>query len=196
MIDISSNNLDRIKKIFQRAREYAPSIIFIDEIDTFGSRENGGNSYIINELLTQIDGFEKSQSDIFVIAATNYKERIDPAILRAGRLELHFEVPTLDKGARSAFLNKLIKKYGKGKFDLDKLITQTSGLTGAQIDKIGNESFLYCLKNGIANVSQDILLEQINIEKYGDRIEHHMIDDMLEQTAYHEASHAVISKIV
>jgi len=196
LINFSDNNYQKMKLIFQRAREYSPSIIFIDEIDTFGSRKEDGIISAINELLTQINGFKDENDEIFIIAATNYKDRVDEAILRAGRIELHIEIPTLDKAGRKAFWKKILQGEVETGIDIDKLIKYTAGLTGAQIEKIANESALYAIRNGKSSISEIILIEQINTEKYGKRITQKSIDEELEEVAYHEAGHAVISKIL
>ncbi|MCK5294657.1 MAG: AAA family ATPase, partial [Arcobacteraceae bacterium] len=145
LIDINKKNMSTMKEIFNRAKEYAPAIIFIDEIDTIGSREKNGNSYLINELLTQIDGFSTNEN-IFIIAATNHKENLDPALLRAGRLELHIEVPTLDKNARRFFVKRILEKPCETNIDIEKLVTYTSNLNGSSLEKISNESSLYCIR--------------------------------------------------
>ena len=97
--------LDKIKKVFAKAKEYAPSIIFIDEIDTIGMREKGNSREVqINKFLAEMDGFSnKVDEHVFIIAATNYKENIDPAIIRPGRIEIHIKVDDLDKDAQKIF---------------------------------------------------------------------------------------------
>lgn len=186
-----------MKKIFARAREYAPAIIFIDELDSFGSREKGGSSAIINELLKQMDGFDKSQDEpVFVLGATNHRENIDSAILRPGRLDLHMEIPVLDKKGREYFIDKLLQRPSAKNISKEKLVMYTTTLTGAQIEKIGNESALCAIREGLREITEEILIEQINIEKYGERITKKSILDEVEATAYHEAGHAVIAKVL
>lgn len=197
LIDHGNSNLEFMKTVFRRARDYSPSIVFIDEIDTVGSRQKGGSKAVINELLTQINGFsDKPDESIFIIAATNHKDDIDPAILRPGRIELHVEIPTLDVEGRKYFINKMLELPCKKDISVSKLVMYTAGMTGAQLEKVENESALYALRNGIELISEEIILEQINIEKYGNRITGKSIEEMLGETAYHEAGHAVISKVL
>lgn len=197
LIDFSKNDYTLMKKIFERAKEYAPSIIFIDEIDTFGNRENGGSISAINELLTQISGFDdNTQESVFIIAATNYKDRIDNAILRAGRIELHVEIPTLDIEGRTAFIDKILQKPVEKNIDVKKLLMYTYGMTGAQLEKIANESALHAIRTGKTLISEESLIEQINIEKYGKRVTNKTMENELREVAYHEAGHAVISSIL
>lgn len=189
-------DLDFMKKIFKRAREYAPSIIFIDEIDAIGKRTGGSIDIIINHFLTELNGFGDSKDNIFVIAATNIKEKIDPAILRSGRIDQHIEIGNLDKEAREYFINKIIKNHNLININKEKIIIYTSGMTGADLERVNRESSLYLIKHGLEKLTEDILLEKINIIKYGERLKGKFIQELIDGTAYHEAGHAVISKIL
>jgi len=191
--------LDKIKRVFEKAKEYAPSIIFIDEIDTIGKRGKDNSREVqINKFLAEMDGFSnKEDENVFIIAATNYKENLDTAIIRPGRIEIHIPVDDLDKDARRYFLDKIInEKPTEGEFDMGKLLIFTAGMTGAQLEMISKESSFYCIRHGISAITQEILIQQINTIKYGDK--HAAILDvkMYEKTAYREAAHVVISKLL
>lgn len=188
---------EKTKSIFTRAKAYAPAIIFIDEIDTLGKRDGeNGREVPINKLLSEMDGFTgRKGEDIFVIAATNYKENIDPAIIRPGRVEIHIEINNLDKDARQYFLDKVIKeKPTSGTFDIKKLLMYTTGFTGSQLEMLGKEASYYCLRHGLPAITQDILIDQINMIKYGERQSYLSLEQMFEETAIYEAGRAVISK--
>ena len=188
---------EKTKSIFTRAKAYAPAIIFIDEIDTLGKRDGeNGREVPINKLLSEMDGFAgRKGEDIFVIAATNYKENIDPAIIRPGRVEIHIEVNNLDKDARQYFLDKVIEeKPTSGTFDMKKLLMYTTGFTGSQLEMLGKEASYYCLRHGLPAITQDILIDQINTIKYGERQSYLSLEQMFEETAIYEAGRAVISK--
>ncbi len=190
---------EKTKQIFSKAKEYAPAIIFIDEIDTLGKRGEGNSREVpINKLLSEMDGFGGNKDEnVFVIAATNYKENIDDAIVRPGRIEIHIEINNLDKDARQYFLNKIIKtKPTKGKFDMKKLLMYTAGFTGAQLELLGKESSFYCLRHGIAAITQEILIEQINLIKFGEQQSYLSPEQMFEETAIYEAGRAIISKVL
>ena len=189
--------LDKIKKVFEKAKDYAPAIIFIDEIDTIGKREKENSREVqINKFLAQMDGFgNKEDEHVFIIAATNYKENIDPAIIRAGRIEIHIPIDDLDKDARQYFLDKIIKeKPTSGKFDMKKLLIQTAGLTGAELELISKEASFYCIRHDIKAITQEILIEQINYVKYGEGHAAILDEKAYEKTATREAAHVVISK--
>jgi len=190
-------DIDKLDKIFETAKEYAPSIIFIDEIDAIGNRNDKiGREIIINKLLSKINGF-KDDEDIFIIAATNYPERIDSAILRSGRIDLLFEVKSLDKKARRYFIERIINHYKtKEDFDINKLITYTTGMNGADLEKVKREVGLEMIRSGKEYLDEKLLIEMINTIKYGEKIEDIDISKTLESTAIHEAGHAVIAKIL
>ena len=190
-------DIERLDKIFETAREYAPSIIFVDEFDSVGRRDlNIRRDTVINKLLAKLNGF-RDDEDIFVIAATNYPERIDPAILRSGRIDLLLEIKALDKKARRYFIEKIINHYKtKGKFNIDKLVIYTTGMNGADLEKVKREVGLEMIRSGREYMDEALLVEMINTVKYGEKIEDIDITKTLESTAIHEAGHAVISKIL
>jgi len=190
---------EKTKKIFAKAKEYSPSIVFIDEIDTIGKR--GGSStreIAINTLLAEMDGFGGSKGEnVFVIAATNFKENIDSAIIRAGRIEIHIEINNLDKDARLYFLENTIKnKPSSGTFDMKKLLMYTAGFTGAQLELLSKEASFYCLRHGLPAITQEILLEQINAIKYGEKQSYLSVEQMFEERAVYEAGRAIVSKLL
>lgn len=188
-----------IRKLFARAREYAPALIFIDEIDAVPKRGSGGAyaDALVNRLLVEIDGFGSGQSDIFIIAATNRKENIDEAILRSGRIDLHFEVPQLDKGARTWFIQQMLKKsIFDSNIDVDQVVMMTAGMSGADLQKVSRESIIYALRESKDLITEEILFEQINIVKYGQMLSLEDSATRLKETAYHEAGHAILSKIM
>ncbi|WP_309499071.1 AAA family ATPase [Sulfurovum sp.] len=191
--------LDKIKKVFAKAKEYAPSIIFIDEIDTIGTREKGNNREVqINKFLAEMDGFSnKADENIFIIAATNYKENIDSAIIRPGRIEIHIKIDDLDKDARKYFIDKIIKnKPTSGRFDMNKLLTYTAGMTGAQLELISKEASFYCIRHNLPHITQDILIKQINTIKYGEKISHISNEQVFLKASIREAAHTIVSKIL
>ena len=191
---INTENL--IKDIFTKAKEYSPSIIFIDEIDIFEHR--GNNSFLsskVNELLIYLDGLDSCE-DVFVIGATNIKDKIDNAILRAGRIDIHICIDSLDKEARKFFIEEIILKDSKAEVNIENLLLYTTEMNGSDLEKLKRESFLFAVRHGLKDISEEILIEQINTIKYGEKITSLSIKEILEETAYHEAGHAIISKIL
>ena len=190
-------DIDRMKQVFRRARDYAPAIVFIDEIDAFGRRDGSPRDIVINQFLSELSGFSDSpQNRIFIISATNFIEKIDPAILRSGRIDLHIEIDRLDREARRWFLKKILEKPSEGPFDMERLLTYTAGMSGADLQKVARESALYLFRHGLDKLTEEILVEQINTVKYGSRLSCESVDALLASTAVHEAGHAVVSHIL
>ena len=188
-----------ISRIFERARQYAPSIIFIDEIDALPTRGTMGPvaDALVNRLLVEIDGFTSTKSEIFIIGATNFKHKLDSALTRSGRLDLHFQVPAPDKTARKWLLsNQLKHPLYDSNINIDELLLPTTGLTGADFTKIHREAILAALRNKDKSITQARLLEEINTLKYGAKQTQRSSQELLRETAFHEAGHAVISYIL
>lgn len=190
-------NINLMKKIYKRAREYAPSIVFIDEIDAIGFRDGSHRDIVINQFLTELNGFSDNPNEaVFTISATNLPQKIDPAIIRSGRIDLSVKVDKLDKEARGFFIDKILKNTHDANIQRDKLITFTAGMSGADLEKVKRESVLEMIRKGEKQLTEEILLEQINIIKYGERLTYKSLEKLVESTAYHEAGHAVISYIL
>jgi len=149
----------RVKELFLKAKSMAPAIIFIDEIDAVGKSRSGGNNdereATLNELLTQMDGFD-GQNGVIVIAATNKIEVLDEALLRAGRFDrrVFLSLPSLSDRI------KILKLYTKNKnivFDIEKLASETSGFNSAALATLINEALLNMIKRGdVSLVEEDI----------------------------------------
>jgi cell division protease FtsH len=195
-----------IRKIFEFARSHAPAIIFIDEIDAIAShRSNHGDGEretdrTLNQLLTEIDGFNDSESEIIVIGATNRAEVLDPALTRSKRLEKHFSfsLPTLSER------KKIISFYVKNKNEQDfvtldekiieKLAFQTAGLSGADLELIINNAKIISINR---NFNEKEIREEDLHKAYSDftigiELENITIEDtQIEKTAFHEIGHAL-----
>ncbi|MDM7862227.1 AAA family ATPase [Alteromonas sp. ASW11-36] len=188
-----------IRDLFQRVRKYAPCILFIDEIDALPKRGDSGPiaDALVNRLLIEIDGFTQTTEPIFIVAATNRPEKLDEALIRSGRLDLHVQVPYLDKSARRWFIDKFIKYEGyTGDIDVELITALTAGLSGADLEKIHREAVLQALSTSENRIDQEALVEQINILKYGSKRSAEFCRKALAETAYHEAGHAVVSKVL
>ncbi|MDF1879873.1 AAA family ATPase [Sulfurimonas sp. MAG313] len=193
-------NPNEIEKVFELAKEYAPSIVFIDELDAFSKRENASAAMnvMVNKLLTSIDGFSTNKDEpIYIIAATNQRQKIDTALLRSGRIDLHIEVGSLDKEARRYFINKIVDNtlFDK-KIDVNQLVKYSAGLNGADLEKMQRELILNALKYKKPLINTKDAIEQINTLKYGRRLDKKNLDKALEATAYHEAGHAILAKLL
>lgn len=194
-------NEEYMKKVFETAKLYAPSIIFIDEMDAIrkrGSSAQNDSVYdkITNQMLTYIDGFETSQSDpVFIIAATNNQDMIDPAILRSGRIDMHVEIGILDREARTYLIDRMLQKdHFSDNIDKEKIILLTTGMSGADLEMLDRECSLESIRRQEDKVSEEIIIERINISLHGEKSPIKRRDEHLTETAYHEAGHAIVSK--
>ncbi|RAP51333.1 MAG: ATPase, partial [Methanosphaera sp. rholeuAM270] len=143
-----------IREVFRKARQTAPTVIFFDEIDSIASTrgnsaDSGVTQRVVNQLLTEMDGMEELH-DISVIAATNRKDIIDPALLRPGRFDRHVEVGLPDKKSREAIFKVHTKDMPLAEdVDLKELAEKTEGFVGADIEAVCREAVMLTLRDDI-----------------------------------------------
>lgn len=191
----------RVRNLFKSARMAAPAIIFIDEFDAVGNRENMGNDTerlsVVNQFLTEMDGLNKKE-DIFVIATTNYENKIDKALLRPGRIDKKINIPLPDKETRKKIIQKYLGNYSVNEIDLETLGLRTQLYSGSSLKNLVDEAKSLQFKN---NKKEKI----ITIETFSEVQENTLlgikqnIEVKLEQEkriAYHEIGHALISYLL
>jgi len=186
----------RVKELFTAAKAQAPSIIFIDEIDAVGkARGVGANEEreaTLNELLTQMDGFDSS-SGVMVVAATNKIEVLDEALLRAGRFDRRVFLTMPSKEDRLQIL-ELYLKDKKYSFDIEKLASDTSGFSSSALATLVNESLLYMIKrDGLSVVDEDVELAKQKIQ-YGKKQITILNEEQKDILATYQAGKALITK--
>lgn len=189
----------KVRKLFEEAQAVAPSIIFIDEIDSVGSKRVGGgqgadqeHNRTVTELLTQMDGF--NESNVIVIAATNAPDKLDDALTRPGRFDRKISVELPDWRGRI----KILKVHSKNKkvdpqLDYSVLAKSTTGLSGAELANIVNEALINAGKNRREFANLEDFMEALSITTIGRARKSHVVtDDDKKVTAAHEAGHAVV----
>ena len=192
----------RVRDLFRQAKEKAPAIIFIDEIDAIGrargkSVMTGGNDEresTLNQLLTEMDGFG-TNSGVIILAATNRADVLDPALLRAGRFDrqIHVELPDLQE-RKEIFEVHLRPLKLDDSLDIDFLAKQTPGFSGAEIANVCNEAALIAARGGHKKVSKQDFMDAVDRIVGGlERKNKIMTEDEKRSIAYHEAGHATIS---
>lgn len=193
----------RVRELFETARKEAPCIVFIDEIDAIGGKRGQSQSserdQTINAILTEMDGFAGSEG-VFVLAATNRLDILDPAIIRPGRFDKHIAVSLPDKEAREAIL----KLHAKNKkldetVDLKLIASQTTGFAGADLENLLNEATIIAVENGKKAVSKDEIDRAFfKVVMQGDVKDGQSKrgSKELELVAWHEAGHALITKLL
>jgi len=194
----------RVRDLFKQAQEQSPCIVFIDEIDTIGKKRDGsgmsGNDereQTLNQLLTEMDGFDSS-SGVVILAATNRPEILDPALLRPGRFDRRIIVNTPDFVGRLKILEVHSKNVKLGPdVNLEDIAKATPGAAGADLANIVNEAALRAVRFKRSEVIQEDLMEAIETVIAGaekkDRI---MSQEEKEAVAYHEAGHAIVAAML
>lgn len=190
----------KVRDLFQQAKEKAPCIVFIDEIDAIGKKRNGqigGNDereQTLNQLLTEMDGFE-GNNGVVILAATNRPESLDPALLRPGRFDRRVPVELPDLKGREDILKVHAKKIKLAEgINFTKVARMASGASGAELANIVNEAALRAVRNKRAYVSQTDLEESIEVVIAGYEKKNAVLTDKEKLiVSYHEIGHALVA---
>jgi len=190
----------RVRDMFEQAKKNAPCIVFIDEIDAVGRARGvgigGGNDereQTLNQLLVEMDGFEANEG-VIIVAATNRKDVLDPALLRPGRFDRQIHVPNPDIKGREKILNVHARKVPIGPdVDLRTIARGTPGFSGADLANLVNEAALMAARVGRRFVTMDDFENAKDKVMMGaERRSMVLTADQKEKTAYHEAGHAIV----
>jgi cell division protease FtsH len=194
----------RVRDLFKQAREAAPSIIFIDELDAIGRSRGAGaalsghdeREQTLNQILTEMDGFDPREG-IIVLAATNRADVLDSALLRPGRFDRRIVVQRPDRAGRAAILKVHTKKVPlAADVSLDRLAAETPGLVGAELRNLVNEAALLAARRGKAAVDSDDFAESLQKIMLGPARNILLNPADRERTAYHESGHALLGLLV
>jgi len=201
----SGGTTENIKQLFATARKYAPSIVFIDEIDAIATqRTNNTDSssrdknLTVNALLTEMDGFISSEAPVFVMAATNHPQLLDSAITRPGRFDETIYCDLPNKNARLIFFKRFASKHKLNwqEAELHQLVSSAQGMSSAEIDQVQRESIYQAVGANQQLTTEHIKQTMIRIV-YGAPSEHILLgEDEKRRTAYHEAAHLLVNKIL
>jgi len=194
----------RVRDMFEQAKKHAPCIIFIDEIDAVGRHRGAGvggghdeREQTLNQLLVEMDGFEGNEG-VIVIAATNRPDVLDPALMRPGRFDRQVVVPLPDVRGREQILKVHMRKVPAGDNVKATLIARgTPGFSGADLANLVNEAALFAAREN----SKEVFMEHFERAKDkimmgSERKSMVMSDDEKKLTAYHEAGHAIVGRLV
>ncbi|HEY9861853.1 MAG TPA: ATP-dependent zinc metalloprotease FtsH3 [Candidatus Obscuribacterales bacterium] len=194
----------RVRDLFEQAKANAPCIVFIDEIDAVGRQRGaglgGGNDereQTLNQLLTEMDGFE-GNNGIIVIAATNRPDVLDAALLRPGRFDRQVVVDRPDFAGRS----EILRVHARGKtlakdVDLDRIARRTPGFTGADLSNLLNEAAILAARRNLTEISMDEVNDAIDRVLAGPEKKDRVMSEKRKQlVAYHEAGHALVGALM
>ena len=192
----------KVRDLFKQAKEKAPCIVFIDEIDAIGGKRSAGNmsgghderEQTLNQLLTEMDGFE-GNTGVIILAATNRPESLDPALTRPGRFDRRVPVELPDLKGREAILKVHCKKIKTGPdIDFLQIARMASGASGAELANIVNEAALRAVRAGRKAVTQSDLEESIEVVIAGYQKKNAILTDKEKMiVAYHEIGHALVA---
>jgi len=191
----------KVRDLFRQAKEKAPCIVFIDEIDAIGQKRNSGNlggnderEQTLNQLLTEMDGFE-GNSGVIILAATNRPESLDPALTRPGRFDRRVPVELPDLQGREAILKVHAKKVKvEDNIDYSAIARMASGASGAELANIVNEAALRAVRDGRKAASQTDFEESIEVVIAGYQKKNSILTDQEKKiVAYHEIGHALVA---
>ena len=191
----------KVRDLFNQAKEKAPCIVFIDEIDAIGQKRSGGQyggnderEQTLNQLLTEMDGFDDN-SGVIILAATNRPESLDPALTRPGRFDRRVPVELPDLKGREEILKVHAKKVRLAdNVDFNTVARMASGASGAELANIVNEAALRAVRDGRKFVTQSDLEESIEVVIAGYQKKNAILTDAEKRiVAYHEIGHALVA---
>ena len=194
----------RVRDLFKMAKNAAPSIIFIDEIDAVGRVRGGGmgggndeREQTLNQILVEMDGFEQNEK-VIIMAATNRPDVLDPALLRPGRFDRRVVIDLPDRNDREAILKVHSKEKPFGEdVNLRTIAERTPGFSGADLFSLMNEGAILAAREGRQKISQFDLIRSIEKVLMGPERKSHLLSPKEKEiTAYHEAGHALVSSVL
>lgn len=188
----------RVRDLFKAAKERAPCVIFIDEIDSVGAKRTNSvlhpyANQTINQLLSEMDGFQQNEG-VIVLGATNRRDDLDQALLRPGRFDVEVVVPTPDFTGRKEILTHYLSKILSKDINIDQLARGTTGFTGADIENMVNQAALRAAIDGAETVGMKHLENARDKVLMGPERKSRLPDEEANKiTAYHEGGHAIVA---
>ncbi len=183
---------ERVAALYSIARRNAPCVVFIDEVDALGTRGmSAAQDAALNKLLTEIQGFS-STAPVFHILATNRPSALDDALRRAGRIDQCFYIGPLDRAGRVKMVERILALCEPTEGAVERLLGQTSGMTGAELEQVRRECGLRMLRQRRERLSVGEAVDELNRVKYGDKAQRRADKAYRERLAVHEIGHALV----
>jgi cell division protease FtsH len=194
----------RVRDLFEQAKKQAPCIVFIDEIDAVGRHRGAGlggghdeREQTLNQLLVEMDGFDSAEG-VILVAATNRPDVLDPALLRPGRFDRRVVVPAPDVRGRLGILQVHARRTPLDEaVDLERIAKGTPGFSGAELESVINEAALLAARANKRKIDQsDLEMAKDKVAMGAERRSLVMTDATKRRTAYHEAGHAIVARLI
>ena len=188
--------LAHIKEVYETASKHAPCVVILEDIDIKGIIQGGITNVSFSDIAKVLESIEPM---VFTIATAESLEAVDPVLTSPQKLDFLLEVTKLDKDARRFFIEKIMEKPHDPKINVERIVRYITGMSALELERLGRMAALHVVEEEKEVITEEILIEQINIIKYGHKIEKQMVKNLeeeLKMTAYHEASHAVLSSLL
>ncbi len=188
--------LDYIKEIYKAASKHAPCVVILEDIDIKGIMQGAITNVSFSDIAKVL---ESTDAMVFTIATAESLDAVDPVLTSPQKLDFLLEVSKLDKDARRFFIEKIMEKPHDPKINVERIVRYITGMSALELERLGRMAALHVVEEAKEEITEEILIEQINIIKYGHKIEKQMVKNLeeeLKMTAYHEASHAVLSSLL
>ncbi len=188
--------LSYIKEVYEIASKHAPCVVILEDIDIKGIMQGAITNVSFSDIAKVL---ESADDRVFTIATAENLDNIDPVLTSPQKLDFLLEVSELDKDARRFFIEKIMQKPHDTKIDVERIVRYIAGMSALELERVGRMSALNVVEQEKELITEEILIEQINIIKYGHKIEKQMVENLeeeLKMTAFHEAAHAVLSALL
>jgi len=188
--------LDHIKEVYETASKHAPCVVILEDIDIKGIMQGSITNVSFSDIAKVL---ESTDAMVFTIATAESFDAVDPVLTSPQKLDFLLEVSKLDKDARRFFIEKIMEKPHDPKINVERIVRYITGMSALELERLGRMAALHVVEEEKEEITEEILIEQINIIKYGHKIEKQMVKNLEEEltmTAYHEASHAVLSSFL
>lgn len=188
--------LEYIKEVYDTASKHAPCVVILEDIDIKGIMQGAITNVSFSDIAKVL---EATEDRVFTVATAESLDEIDPVLTSTQKLDFLLEVSELDKDARRFFIEKIMQKPHDKNIDVERIVRYIAGMSALELERVGRMAALSVVEQEKEVITEEILIEQINIIKYGHKVEKKMIENLekeLKMTAYHEAAHAVLSVLL
>jgi len=185
-----------IKEVYEIASKNAPCVVILEDIDIKGIVQGAITNVSFSDIAKVLESVNEM---VFTVATAESLDEVDPVLTAPQKLDFLLEVSELDKDARRFFVEKIMLKPHDPKIDIERIVRYITGMSAMELERLGRMAALSVVEQEKEVITEEILIEQINIIKYGHKIEKQMVqtlEEELKMTAFHEAAHAILSVLL